>query len=129
MKKSVLFLIAIIITVAFSSCMKEDDVMFNTGQSIRADFRIVDNIPFDYPSGCGNVTIWYEVENLSYWNIDYYEVLFTIKYRDTSGVIQYISEIDNGSQVDGRSVHSDNVFVEFNGVFLSSTIENYEIYN
>ena len=69
--RKILFLLIGLMFI-FSSCEKEDNIMINTSGSVRVDIDILSVDVNTYDSMESNITINYEIENLSYWNVDYY---------------------------------------------------------
>ena len=127
MKKILILLIGL--TFIFSSCEKEDNIMCNTRGSVRVDVDITSIDVNTYSSLESNITIYYDVENLGYWTVDYYEILFCVQYIDTAGVTHQIHDVSNGSDIVGHSTGHNNKFMSLDGIFLEAYVEDYSIYN
>ena len=126
--RKILFLLIGLMFI-FSSCEKEDNIMINTSGSVRVDIDILSVDVNTYDSMESNITINYEIENLSYWNVDCYEILFCVQYIDTAGVTHQIHDVSNGSDIVGHSTAYNNKFFTLDGIFLEALVENYSIYN
>ncbi len=127
MRKTLYILIGLMII--FASCEKEDNIMINTHGSVRVDIDITSIDVNTYSSLESNITINYEIENLGYWNVDYYEILFCVQYIDSEGVTHQIHDVSNGSDIVGHSTAYNNKFMSLDGIFLEAYVENYSIYN
>jgi len=129
MKKLLFLLIGI--AFIFTSCEKEDNIMVNTHGSVRVDVDItswqIDS--YNNPLLESNGTVYYEIENLGYWTVDYYEVLFGIIYIDTLNIAHIIHDVSNGSDIVGHSTAHGSKFLSAPGRITEVYVEDYSVYN